>query len=84
MLVLREDLGTSTLLDPYSKWKSNSEYVLVFLLCWCPSQGQLIKGDKIKGYIQGQEVLLSGWFRPNLILAKLNSSDFCSDWFQRA
>lgn len=40
----------------------------VSLLCWVPSQGQLIKADAIRPYTQVQEVLLSGWFGFKLIV----------------
>ena len=40
----------------------------VSLLCWGPSQGQLIKVNTIEIHTQVQEVLLGGWFRSKLIV----------------
>ena len=62
-----------TLLDSFSKWKSYSKWLLILvqvsLLCWGPSQGQLIKAKTIKAYIQMQEVLPVSWLRFRLIVA---------------
>ena len=44
----------------------------VFLLCWGPSQAQLIKVNTINAYTQVQKMLLSGWFGPKLIQSSSN------------
>ena len=72
-----------TLLQSYSKWLLIS--VQVSLLCYGPSQEQLIKAQTIRAYTQCGKCYWVVGSGPSLLWVTIqSSSDFYRDWFPRA
>ena len=58
-----------TLLNPYSKWKSYSKWLLILVQVSLMSGSKPETAKAVDVHTQVQEVLLSGWIRSKLIVA---------------